>query len=240
MKNYKKISAAVLATGLLASTSLPAWANETEKVDSSNFETVNLQDAFNHVKDKTTSVEDLQMIYSNIPLGFLANNIFALSLNLEKVSNPKAKAALQKNIDKAIVKWEEKNQSSDKTTDSLENDETNPVQTVNTEEKDKLPEPVKVVNNIVEKEQTQEVGKVEEVNKHEQLVIKNEERKKVKALEKEERKKAQAIKKEERKQAKVLKKEERKQSKTDKKQQKNDRKPHEKASKEKKQNKHKD
>ena len=220
MKKHKKISAAVLATGLLASTSLPAWANETEKMDSSNFETVNLQDAFGHVKDKTTTVEDLQMIFSNIPLGYFANNIFALSLNLEKVRNPIAKAALQKNMDKAIVKWEEKNQTSDKTMDSLENKATNPVQTVDAEVKDKLPEPEKVVSNDVEQDQTEEVEKVEEKNKHEQKAIEKEERKKAKALEKEKRKQAQAIKNEERKR-----------SKTDKKQHKHDRKTHEKAGK---------
>jgi len=109
MKNIKQISAAVLAIGLLTSTSVAAMANETNKVDSSKFETVNLQDALNNVKEKTTTMEDLKTISTNIPIGYFANNIFALSINLEKISNPKAKAALQKNIDKAIVKWEEKN-----------------------------------------------------------------------------------------------------------------------------------
>lgn len=112
-----KITAAVLTVGLLTSTSIHALANETEKVDSSNFETVNLQDALNNVKEKTTTVEDLQTISTNIPSGYVSNNLFTLSLNIEKISNPEAKAALQKNIDKAIKKWEEKNKTEFPTSD---------------------------------------------------------------------------------------------------------------------------
>lgn len=62
----KKLSAAALATGLLASTSIQVLANETEKVNSTNFETVNLQDALNNVKNEITSIEDLQLISPKI------------------------------------------------------------------------------------------------------------------------------------------------------------------------------
>jgi hypothetical protein len=117
LKKFQKISAAVLATGLVASTSLHAFANDTEKVDSSNFETVNLQDALNNLKDQSTSVEDLQTISTNIPLGYLANNLFALSLNIEKINNPTAKAAIQRNIEKAIAKWEEENKEENPSTE---------------------------------------------------------------------------------------------------------------------------
>jgi hypothetical protein len=85
----KKICAAVLATGLLASTSIQVLANETEKVDSSSFETVNLQDALNNVKNELTSIVDLQQIVANIPAGLFTNNIFALSTNIEKINHPK-------------------------------------------------------------------------------------------------------------------------------------------------------
>lgn len=108
MKKIKKISASLLAVGLLTSISVSALANETSKVDTTNFETVNLQEALGNLKEKTATVEDLGTISSNLPNGYLANNIFALSMNLEKISNPNAKAALQKNIDKAVAKWEEK------------------------------------------------------------------------------------------------------------------------------------
>jgi hypothetical protein len=108
VKKVKKLSASLMAAGLVTSISVSAFANETSKVDTSNFETVNLQEALGNVEEKTATVEDLGTISTNLPIGYLANNIFALSINLEKISNQNAKAALQKNIDKAIAKWEEK------------------------------------------------------------------------------------------------------------------------------------
>ena len=107
LKKFKKISAAVLATGLLASTSMQALANETEKVNTSNFEVVNLQDALSNVKNETTSIEDLQLISSNMPMGVFVTNIFVLTKNLEKITNPQAKAALQRNIERATAKLNE-------------------------------------------------------------------------------------------------------------------------------------
>ncbi len=99
MKNWKKVSAAIVAAGLITTSAGQVLANETEKVDS------NL-DPVVDVENETVSVEDLELIASIVPTGYTANNIFALSKNLEKISNPKAKTALQKNIDKALAKWE--------------------------------------------------------------------------------------------------------------------------------------
>ncbi len=109
MKHWKSISATLLAASLVTSTSGQAWADETEKVDSSDFEIVDLQEALENVKDETVTSEDLEVISSIVPVGYMANNITALSLNLEKISNPRAKEALQKNIDRAIARWEAKN-----------------------------------------------------------------------------------------------------------------------------------
>ena len=83
-------------------------AIETEKVNSTNFETVNLEDALNNVKNEITSIEDLQLIAESIPVGFFTNNIFALSNNIEKINHPQVMLALQKNLEKAIGKYEEK------------------------------------------------------------------------------------------------------------------------------------
>ena len=90
MKNWKKVSAAIVAAGLITTSAGQVWANETGTED---------------IKE-TVSAKDLQEIASIVPTGYTANNIFALSSNLEKISNPKAKTALQKNIDKALAKWE--------------------------------------------------------------------------------------------------------------------------------------
>ena len=74
-KKSKKITVAVLATGLLASTSIQVLANDTEKVNASNFETVNLQYAPNNVKNESTSIDDLQLIVANFPSVLLTNYI---------------------------------------------------------------------------------------------------------------------------------------------------------------------
>lgn len=139
LKKFKKISAAVLATGLLASTSMQALANETEKVNTSNFEIVNLQDALSNVKNETTSIEDLQLISSNMPMGVFVTNIFVLTKNLEKITNPQAKAALQRNIERATAKLneeqkEEEPKAEEPTTETPKTEEPKPEVPTETEE----------------------------------------------------------------------------------------------------------
>ncbi|MDX1772012.1 MAG: hypothetical protein R3328_10825, partial [Planococcaceae bacterium] len=92
LKTWKSISATLLAATLVTSTSAQVLANDTEKVDTS-YETVNLQEALENVKEENVSSADLEVISSVVPVGYLANNIFALSMNLEKISNPRAKEA---------------------------------------------------------------------------------------------------------------------------------------------------
>mgnify|MGYP003525355969 FL=1 len=198
LKNYKKISAALLATGLIASTSIQVFANDTEKVDTTNFETVNLQDALNNVKNDSTSVEDLQMIVANIPVGLNANNIFALSTNIEKINNPQAKSALKKNLEKAIAKYEENNKENPNTeTPVVVEDETEVEKTV--------PETEETESKKTEKQVTHDLKKAErEAAKEAQ--------KAAKLLEKQERKAAQQAKKAEHKASQQVKKEERKAS----------------------------
>ena len=198
LKNYKKISAALLATGLIASTSIQVFANDTEKLDTTNFETVNLQDALNNVKNDSTSVEDLQMIVANIPVGLNANNIFALSTNIEKINNPQAKSALKKNLEKAIAKYEENNKENPTTeTPVVVEDETEVEKTV--------PETEETESKKTEKQVTHDLKKAErEAAKEAQ--------KAAKLLEKQERKAAQQAKKAEHKASQQVKKEERKAS----------------------------
>lgn len=65
------------------------------------------------MKIESTSLEDLQVIVANISVGLSSNNIFALSTNIEKINNLQAKSTLQKNLEKAIAKYEEKNNQED-------------------------------------------------------------------------------------------------------------------------------
>lgn len=197
MKHWKSISATLLAASLVTSTAGQAWADETEKVDSSTFDTVNLQEALKNIKDETVTSEDLELISSIVPVGYMANNITALSLNLEKISNPRAKEALQKNIDRAIARWEAKNK---------------------VEEETEVETPVVVVPPIVELPTTEEEvvtpvavvseDEVEDETEDEEKTDAEKEAKKAEIAAKKEAKKAEiAAKKEAKKAEKVAKKE---------------------------------
>ncbi|MET1013429.1 MAG: hypothetical protein ABWX61_02835, partial [Paenisporosarcina sp.] len=87
-KTWKSISATLLAATLVTTTSTQVLANDTVKVETPTFETVNLQEALKNVKDENVSSADLEVISSVVPVGYLANNIFVLSMNLEKITNP--------------------------------------------------------------------------------------------------------------------------------------------------------
>lgn len=151
MKHWKSISATLLAASLVTATTGQAWANETEKVDSSTFETVNLQDAVENVKEETATSEDLEVISSIVPVGYMANNITALSLNLEKITNPRAKEALQKNIERAIARWEAKNKVEEPEVETPEEDE---VVVTPEEEEEVTPTPEEEVTPTPEEEVT--------------------------------------------------------------------------------------
>lgn len=156
LKTWKSISATLLAATLVTSTSAQVLANDTEKVDTS-YETVNLQEALENVKEENVSSADLEVISSVVPVGYLANNIFALSMNLEKISNPRAKEALQKNIERAIARWEAKQKAEEVPTTPEE--ETTP-----TEEETTTPEEevVTVPEDVVTTPETEEEVEVEE------------------------------------------------------------------------------
>lgn len=150
LKTWKSISATLLAATLVTSTSAQVLANDTEKVDTT-YETVNLQEALENVKEENVSSADLEVISSVVPVGYLANNIFALSMNLEKISNPRAKEALQKNIERAIARWEAKQKAEEVPTTPEE--ETTP-----TEEETTTPEEevVTVPEDVVTTPETEE------------------------------------------------------------------------------------
>ncbi len=154
LKTWKSISATLLAASLVTSTSAQVLANDTEKVDTS-YETVNLQEALENVKEENVSSADLEVISSVVPVGYLANNIFALSMNLEKISNPRAKEALQKNIERAIARWEAKEKAEEVPTTPEEESTPSEEETTSPEE-----EVVTVTEDVVT---TPEVEEDEEI-----------------------------------------------------------------------------
>lgn len=159
LKTWKSISATLLAATLVTSTSAQVLANDTEKVDTS-YETVNLQEALENVKEENVSSADLEVISSVVPVGYLANNIFALSMNLEKISNPRAKEALQKNIERAIARWEAK-QKAEEVPTTPEEETTPPEEETTTPEEEVVTVPEDVVTTPeTEEEETEQEEKV--------------------------------------------------------------------------------
>lgn len=213
LKTWKSISATLLAATLVTSTSAQVLANDTEKVDTT-YETVNLKEAFENVKEDNTSSADLEVISSVVPVGYLANNIFALSMNLEKISNPRAKEALQKNIERAIARWEAKQKAEEvPTTPEEETTPTEEETSTPEEEVVIVPEDVETTPETEEEETEQTEQKEEKVvappvvaQDAEKLALKKAEyeAKKAEKLAKMEAKKAAAIAKAEEKKAAAL------------------------------------
>lgn len=209
LKTWKSISATLLAATLVTSTSAQVFANDTEKVDTS-YETVNLQEALENVKEENVSSADLEVISSVVPVGYLANNIFALSMNLEKISNPRAKEALQKNIERAIARWEAK-QKAEEVPPTPEEETTPTEEETTTPEEEVVTVPEDVVTTPeTEEEETKEEEKVVSppvvAPDAEKLALKKAEyeAKKAEKLAKMEAKKAAAIAKAEAKKAEEL------------------------------------
>ena len=212
MKNWKKASAAILVAGLITTSAGQVWADETDKVDSTIAESNLLVVALENVKDGTATSHDLEEISSIVPTGYTANNIFALSKNIEKVSNPKAKAALQKNIDKALAKWEEKNTEETETPEEVTEvpvDETKDsvVGTTEVDTEDLVGETLDTDSETADVEEAPEVESDAEVKldlEKQAAALEKAEEKKAAALAKAEEKKAAALAKAEEKKAAVL------------------------------------
>ncbi|MET0786056.1 MAG: hypothetical protein ABWY25_05070, partial [Paenisporosarcina sp.] len=148
-KTWKSISATLLAATLVTTTSTQVLANDTVKVETPTFETVNLQEALKNVKDENVSSADLEVISSVVPVGYLANNIFVLSMNLEKITNPNAKEALTRNIERAIARWEAKQKLKNPIVETPKEEVV--VTTPKTEPKEEAKVPAPVVDKDAEK-----------------------------------------------------------------------------------------
>jgi len=133
-KKWKQTGAALLIAGLTVTGTSYAWADEkaTETIDLSQLgkdkttdvveestETVKLPKAESVVKedetdkevkevkeDKVTEAEE--SVLPETPEGYTAGNLAALGKAYEKVQNPTAKAAIKRNMERSIEKWENK------------------------------------------------------------------------------------------------------------------------------------
>ena len=130
-KKWKKTGAALLIAGLTVTGTSYAWADEkaTQTIDLSQLgkdsttevvedstKTVEFPKVKSVVKedetdelvkeDKATETEGT--VLPDVPEGYTAGNLEALGKAHEKVQNPTAKAAIKRNMEQSIEKWENK------------------------------------------------------------------------------------------------------------------------------------
>ncbi|MFC5602864.1 hypothetical protein [Sporosarcina koreensis] len=165
------------------------------------------------VKEEGKQESDKDVL-PEIPEGYTAGNLAALAKAYEQAGNPTAKAAIKRNMERSIAKWESKQPVVE--TPKVEVKEEAPV----TEETPKVEEPAKVEEPVKDKAPVKEEkpAKVKEKNPQAELNAKHKEQKDaLKAAQKAER---EAL-KEERKAAKEESKAAKEQQKKDKKEKKN-------------------
>ena len=132
-KKWKKTGAALLIAGLTVTGTSYAWADEkaTQTIDLSQLgkdstsevvedstKTVEFPKVKSVVKedetdelvkeDKATETETEGTVLPDVPEGYTAGNLEALGKAHEKVQNPTAKAAIKRNMERSIEKWENK------------------------------------------------------------------------------------------------------------------------------------
>lgn len=206
---FKKTGAALLVATMTVTGASYAWANENL------FDTVDLNEVLNQKETETveapkTSTPDTVTpvvttgdsvgLDIEIPEGYTAGNLAALSKAYENAGNETAKAAIKRNAERAIAKFEAKQAETTEPIKHEEPKQEDPIVQPPVTEQPKTEEPV-VETPIEEpvKEEPVEEKPVVEQPKKETKQAEKEERKALQQEQKEERKALQAEHKEEKK-----------------------------------------
>lgn len=206
---FKKTGAALLVATMTVTGASYAWANENL------FDTVDLNEVLNQKETETveapkTSTPDTVTpvvttgdsvgLDIEIPEGYTAGNLAALSKAYENAGNETAKAAIKRNAERAIAKFEAKQAETTEPIKEEEPKQEDPIVQPPVTEQPKTEEPV-VKTPIEEpvKEEPVEEKPVVEQPKKETKQAEKEERKALQQEQKEERKALQAEHKEEKK-----------------------------------------
>ncbi|MCZ8539018.1 hypothetical protein [Psychrobacillus psychrodurans] len=204
---FKKTGAALLVATMTVTGASYAWANENL------FDTVDLNEVLNQKETETveapkTSTPDTVTpvvttgdsvgLDIEIPEGYTAGNLAALSKAYENAGNETAKAAIKRNAERAIAKFEAKQAETTEPIKEEEPKQEDPIVQPPVTEQPKTEEPV-VETPIEEpvKEEPVEEKPVVEQPKKETKQAEKEERKALQQEQKEERKALQAEHKEE-------------------------------------------
>lgn len=206
---FKKTGAALLVATMTVTGASYAWANENL------FDTVDLNEVLNQKETETveapkTSTPDTVTpvvttgdsvgLDIEIPEGYTAGNLAALSKAYENAGNETAKAAIKRNAERAIAKFEAKQAETTEPIKEEEPKQEDPIVQPPVTEQPKTEEPV-VETPIEEpvKEEPVEEKPVVEQPKKETKQAEKEERKALQQEQKDERKTLQAEHKEEKK-----------------------------------------
>lgn len=206
---FKKTGAALLVATMTVTGASYAWANENL------FDTVDLNEVLNQKETETveapkTSTPDTVTpvvttgdsvgLDIEIPEGYTAGNLAALSKAYENAGNETAKAAIKRNAERAIAKFEAKQAETTEPIKEEEPKQEDPIVQPPVTEQPKTEEPVAEtpVEEPVKEEPVEEKPVVEQPKKETKQAEK-EERKALQQEQKEERKALQAEHKEEKK-----------------------------------------
>lgn len=206
---FKKTGAALLVATMTVTGASYAWANENL------FDTVDLNEVLNQKETETveapkTSTPDTVTpvvttgdsvgLDIEIPEGYTAGNLAALSKAYENAGNETAKAAIKRNAERAIAKFEAKQAETTEPIKEEEAKQEDPIVQPPVTEQPKTEEPVAEtpVEEPVKEEPVEEKPVVEQPKKETKQAEK-EERKALQQEQKEERKALQAEHKEEKK-----------------------------------------
>lgn len=206
---FKKTGAALLVATMTVTGASYAWANENL------FDTVDLNEVLNQKENETveapkTSTPDTVTpvvttgdsvgLDIEIPEGYTAGNLAALSKAYENAGNETAKAAIKRNAERAIAKFEAKQAETTEPIKEEEPKQEDPIVQPPVTEQPKTEEPVAEtpVEEPVKEEPVEEKPVVEQPKKETKQAEK-EARKALQQEQKEERKALQAEHKEEKK-----------------------------------------
>jgi len=210
---FKKTGAALLVATMTVTGASYAWANENL------FDTVDLKDVFNQKETetvdapKTSTPDTVTPVVTTgdtvgmdieIPEGYTAGNLAALSKAYENAGNETAKAAIKRNAERAIAKFEAKQVE---TPEPIKQEEPKQVEPIKEDpivqppvtEEPKTEVPVTETPVVKPVEEAPVVKQSVEQTKKETKQVEKEERKALQQEQKEERKALQAEHKEEKK-----------------------------------------
>ncbi|MEK3978715.1 hypothetical protein MKY37_06405 [Psychrobacillus sp. FSL K6-2836] len=201
---FKKTGAALLVATMTLTGASYAWANENL------FDTVDLNEVLNQKETETVeapktstpvvTTDDTVGMGIEIPEGYTAGNLAALSKAYENAGNETAKAAIKRNAERAIAKFEASQEEATETPKQEEPKTEEPVKQPPVTEQPKTEEPATetpVVKPVEEETVVEQPAKeTKQAEKEERKALQTEQKEERKALQAEHKAEKKALKEE--------------------------------------------